>query len=598
MEDSFYTNIKDLEDLADEFEIEPEFVDRCLFIGGSFTMSQAEQKRYLQKNYGEVLKINVTFGRDKKTKRNFCFVTMKTVEAFQKLITIKHIDINGGLLNIRPAYSKKYSLDKLKSVKDRKIFIHNIPLSVNMDIIKKYFEEFGKIKSITKKVSEKKKNSEQEKKCFVFIEYEFKDDIDKVFEKGARHIIPELDFKIYVNRSMLSKNLGQIYMENLVEKLENQLCPTSDCQPKKDIESIQNKVNEAKQIIMNVNNPFEDPKKIKAKSKVPNQTTTKDGNAYTKFEQQTLYYPWMKTHDAKENMTNMPDEFGTSGSCNSTKQNQHNNIKKNELITNNTTGNQYHGEPYQENYPYDNHYYYKNDSYNWNGQDHGYEYHQDQKNCDIDGYNAYDSHHLARDRYSYYSHDHDSVKYNYNEYGERSQNHENSYAYQDIHNSNQSACYDQNLQYRVSDDHPYPYEDTCKNNYQVYSDPYGQYHQENAYDSYYNVEQTKNESYNDQLYNYPKQQQDTQETVLNQEYYDNYKTSNVNINDNCYQKNSEELNYNPNCEGLNYNPSLPHGESSNNIAIRKNDTNSQKDRNFKDSNNSKQDGLKISTDQN
>ena len=42
MEDSFYTNIKDLEDLADEFEIEPEFVDRCLFIGGSFTMSQAE----------------------------------------------------------------------------------------------------------------------------------------------------------------------------------------------------------------------------------------------------------------------------------------------------------------------------------------------------------------------------------------------------------------------------------------------------------------------------------------------------------------------------------------------------------------------------
>ena len=154
------------------------------------------------------------------------------------------------------------------------------------------------------------------------------------------------------------------------------------------------------------------------------------------------------------------------------------------------------------------------------------------------------------------------------------------------------------MQYCVSDDYPYSYKDIFNTDYQAYSDPYAQYHQENAYDSYQNVEQTNNESHNDQLYNYPKQQEDTQETILNQEYYDTYKTSNVIINDNYYQTNLKELNYNPNCGGLKYNPSLPQGESSNNIAIRKNNTNSLKDHKFNDSNNSnsKHNSLKISTD--
>lgn len=82
---------------------------------------------------------------------------MKTIEAFEKLISMKQFDFHGNLLDITFAYSKKYNYEKLKSTKDKKIFIHSIPISSDLDIIQTYFETFGKIECITKKLSANKK---------------------------------------------------------------------------------------------------------------------------------------------------------------------------------------------------------------------------------------------------------------------------------------------------------------------------------------------------------------------------------------------------------------------------------------------------------
>ena len=91
-------------------------------------------------------------------------------------------------------------------------------------------------------------------------------------------------------------------MENLVEKLEDQLITKTEGTSDKNMECMKNKIEETKQKILNSNKSKEDTSKIKAhvNSKIEN----KSSKAYTNLELQRLYCPWLK---AQANETNLQD---------------------------------------------------------------------------------------------------------------------------------------------------------------------------------------------------------------------------------------------------------------------------------------------------
>lgn len=84
--------------------------------------------------------------KDKRTKkfRGFAFVTFLEFETVEKMLKEDHV-IMGKKVELKKAFTKDETMDKLLDEKNRKVYITGISSRLQVSDLNQYFSKFGKI---------------------------------------------------------------------------------------------------------------------------------------------------------------------------------------------------------------------------------------------------------------------------------------------------------------------------------------------------------------------------------------------------------------------------------------------------------------------
>jgi RNA recognition motif-containing protein len=123
--------------------------------------------------------------KDKRTKRfrGFAFVTFHEYKAVDKVLKEEHT-IMGKKVDLKKAFTKEQTRDKLLDEKQRKVYITGIPKKLDRKTIAKYFSKFGKVADV-RIIHDQNKSSKH--KGFGFVLFARGDSLGKVLKSGHSH---------------------------------------------------------------------------------------------------------------------------------------------------------------------------------------------------------------------------------------------------------------------------------------------------------------------------------------------------------------------------------------------------------------------------
>jgi RNA recognition motif-containing protein len=121
--------------------------------------------------------------------------------------------IRGKAVQIKMAFSKEQTREKLMRERKRKLFIDTIPESLSKENFEDYFSKFGDIEEI-RVIHEKRKNGTKKNFCFILFAEE--KGLEKCMEKGGEHII--MGHALLCNQTKLREELKVIQLKKQKEK--------------------------------------------------------------------------------------------------------------------------------------------------------------------------------------------------------------------------------------------------------------------------------------------------------------------------------------------------------------------------------------------
>lgn len=116
-----------------------------IFVGGCHPRIQKQELSDYFSQFGEVIESRLV--KDKRTKkfRGFAFVTFADMSVVDEIMGIKTHKILDKKIELKRAYTKEETRDKLLEEKLRKLYIVGIPKILTEKKIQEYFEQFGEV---------------------------------------------------------------------------------------------------------------------------------------------------------------------------------------------------------------------------------------------------------------------------------------------------------------------------------------------------------------------------------------------------------------------------------------------------------------------
>lgn len=116
-----------------------------IFVGGCHPRIEKQQLSDYFSQFGEVVESRLV--KDKRTKkfRGFAFVTFADVDVVNDVMEIKNHKIMDKKIELKRAYTKEETREKLLDEKMRKLYIVGIPKFLTQKKIQDYFEQFGEV---------------------------------------------------------------------------------------------------------------------------------------------------------------------------------------------------------------------------------------------------------------------------------------------------------------------------------------------------------------------------------------------------------------------------------------------------------------------
>lgn len=157
-----------------------------IFVGGCHPNLQKKDLRDYFSKFGRVTESRLVRHKLTKKFRGFAFVSFQCEKAIEKVMKNKnkHI-ILGKKVEIKKAYSKKQTTEKLCQEKNLTIYICNVPKKMKREIIKVHFEQFGKVKEVRLVFDKNKKK----KNGYGFVVFFEEETIKSVMDQGCFQLI-------------------------------------------------------------------------------------------------------------------------------------------------------------------------------------------------------------------------------------------------------------------------------------------------------------------------------------------------------------------------------------------------------------------------
>lgn len=156
-----------------------------IFVGGCHPqIKNYELKNYFSQ-YGKIIETRLV--KDKRTKkfRGFGFVTFANYKSVEDALKTKTHSIRGKKIEIKKAFTKEQTREKLLDEKQRKLYITGIAKYLNKRDMKNYFRRFGEVED-TRIIHDPSKNKEKGFGFVLFAEYQ---SLDRALDKGLYHSI-------------------------------------------------------------------------------------------------------------------------------------------------------------------------------------------------------------------------------------------------------------------------------------------------------------------------------------------------------------------------------------------------------------------------
>ncbi|KAF6265637.1 hypothetical protein COO60DRAFT_1292051 [Scenedesmus sp. NREL 46B-D3] len=166
-----------------------------VFIGGlSWETSDAKLRSYFE-NFGSVLEAFVSYDRNTGRPRGFGFVVFESSEVADKVVASKHT-IDRREVEAKKAVPKEDNPTPSQpadaSQKTRKIFVGGLAPSVDEQVLRQYFEQFGQVEDAVVMYDHDNKRP----RGFGFITFAEEESVDNVFSHGAMQNIHDKQIEI------------------------------------------------------------------------------------------------------------------------------------------------------------------------------------------------------------------------------------------------------------------------------------------------------------------------------------------------------------------------------------------------------------------
>ncbi|WIA34320.1 hypothetical protein OEZ86_012659 [Tetradesmus obliquus] len=166
-----------------------------VFIGGlSWETSDAKLRSYFE-NFGSVLEAFVSYDRNTGRPRGFGFVVFESSEVADKVVASKHT-IDRREVEAKKAVPKEDNPTPSQPAdaaqKTRKIFVGGLAPSVDEQVLRQYFEQFGQVDDAVVMYDHDNKRP----RGFGFITFAEEDSVDNVFSHGAMQNIHDKQIEI------------------------------------------------------------------------------------------------------------------------------------------------------------------------------------------------------------------------------------------------------------------------------------------------------------------------------------------------------------------------------------------------------------------
>lgn len=172
-----------------------------IFVGGCHPRIQKNQLRDYFSQFGEVSESRLV--KDKRTKkfRGFGFVTFEDSDVVDYVMTIKSHKILGKKVELKRAYTKEQTREKLLDEKMRKLYIIGIPKDLEESTIQKYYEEYGSVQD-TRVIHDPEKGKEN---GYGFVLFKTREGLQKSLVQGNDHIID--GYQLECRQTMLREEM-------------------------------------------------------------------------------------------------------------------------------------------------------------------------------------------------------------------------------------------------------------------------------------------------------------------------------------------------------------------------------------------------------
>lgn len=152
------------------------------------------------------------------TFRGFGFITYEKAEDGKKVLgpidQPKEHFILGKQVQLKQAFSKEYTRQKLLDEQKRKLFLEEIPKDMEKEEFQKYFKKYGELEEV-RVIHKKRKNGTEKHFCFVMFKHQ--DDFNKVLAEKTTHIINGVSLEC--RQIKLREELKTIQIEAQKEKM-------------------------------------------------------------------------------------------------------------------------------------------------------------------------------------------------------------------------------------------------------------------------------------------------------------------------------------------------------------------------------------------
>lgn len=132
------------EDETNEPKTKQSDIEFKVFVGGLTGDTNNEDLKEYFKNHVDVIDAFVVTDTVHKKPSGFGFVTVKSREDMDKLISIKH-QLKGSAIDCKEALNKFEAKEKECEERKRKLFVGGLPKNLKDDLLQEYFSAFGKV---------------------------------------------------------------------------------------------------------------------------------------------------------------------------------------------------------------------------------------------------------------------------------------------------------------------------------------------------------------------------------------------------------------------------------------------------------------------